>query len=139
MIGGVAGGVAEYFGVDPVLVRFAFIALTLINGIGLILYIVAMVVIPEEPFRIEVKSDDSSDFTVDETEPFDFRKLRVEKKGKFSFYFGVLLILAGILFGLDNFIPFFDFTDAIPVLLVVLGIWIIFSGRNKKIGVKNEA
>jgi phage shock protein C len=38
MVGGVAGGLAETYGWDPTLVRVGFVALTLLNGIGLLLY-----------------------------------------------------------------------------------------------------
>lgn len=45
-IGGVAAGLADYFGVDPVLVRVGFVAATLVNGLGLLLYLVCWVVMP---------------------------------------------------------------------------------------------
>jgi phage shock protein PspC (stress-responsive transcriptional regulator) len=49
MLGGVAGGIADYFGIDPVLVRLAFVALTLLGGAGPIGYVIAWIVVPEEP------------------------------------------------------------------------------------------
>ncbi len=49
MLGGVAGGVAAYLQVDPALTRLAFVALVLAAGAGVFLYIVAWIVIPEEP------------------------------------------------------------------------------------------
>ena len=49
MIAGIAGGVAHYLGVDPVLVRLAFVALVLAGGAGVLAYIVAWFIIPEEP------------------------------------------------------------------------------------------
>lgn len=48
MLGGVAGGLGEYFGTDPILVRLGFAVLTLFAGAGLALYIAAWVLIPEE-------------------------------------------------------------------------------------------
>ena len=48
VIAGVCGGVGRYLGVDPVLLRIAFIILALANGLGLIAYVVAWVAIPEE-------------------------------------------------------------------------------------------
>lgn len=38
MLAGVAGGMGEYIGVDPIIVRIAFVVLTLFGGIGLVLY-----------------------------------------------------------------------------------------------------
>lgn len=49
MIAGVAGGLGEYFGIDPTLVRLAFVLAALAGGPGLIAYIIMMIVIPEEP------------------------------------------------------------------------------------------
>ncbi len=45
---GVCGGLAEYFGIDPTLVRLAFIILALFNGIGLVIYIILAVIMPSE-------------------------------------------------------------------------------------------
>lgn len=47
---GVCGGVAEYFKVDPTLVRLAFAAAVLLWGSGVLLYIIAAIVIPEPPY-----------------------------------------------------------------------------------------
>ncbi|MBM3282599.1 MAG: PspC domain-containing protein [Candidatus Diapherotrites archaeon] len=46
MLGGVCGGIAVYFQVDPTLVRLAWILLTLAWGAGLILYILAWIIVP---------------------------------------------------------------------------------------------
>jgi phage shock protein C len=48
VIAGVCGGVGRYLGVDPVLLRIAFIILALANGLGVVAYVVAWVAIPEE-------------------------------------------------------------------------------------------
>ena len=49
MLFGVAGGMADWFDLDPSLVRIVWALLILAGGIGLPLYIVAAIVIPEEP------------------------------------------------------------------------------------------
>lgn len=51
MLGGVAGGLAEYLEVDSALVRLAFVALVLAAGAGFLGYIIAWIVIPEEPLN----------------------------------------------------------------------------------------
>jgi phage shock protein PspC (stress-responsive transcriptional regulator) len=48
MLGGVAGGIAEHFGVDPMLVRVAIAVLAVAGGIGVPLYLAAWALIPEE-------------------------------------------------------------------------------------------
>ncbi|MDK2912960.1 MAG: phage shock protein [Methanolobus sp.] len=48
MIAGVCGGLGEYFEVDPVLIRLLLVVATLMGGSGIILYLLAWVLIPEE-------------------------------------------------------------------------------------------
>jgi phage shock protein C len=48
VLGGVAAGFGQYLDVDPVLVRLAFVILCFANGIGLLLYLVAWVIVPSE-------------------------------------------------------------------------------------------
>ena len=47
MLAGVCGGLAEYFDVDPSLVRLATVLLCLYAGTGLLVYIIAAIIIPE--------------------------------------------------------------------------------------------
>jgi phage shock protein PspC (stress-responsive transcriptional regulator) len=49
MLGGVCGGIAEYFGWDPSLIRIGWIVLTLLGGSGILLYLVFWLVIPDAP------------------------------------------------------------------------------------------
>jgi phage shock protein C len=48
-LAGVCGGIAEYFGWDPTLVRVAWVLLTLLGGSGILLYLIMWVVMPEAP------------------------------------------------------------------------------------------
>ena len=43
---GVCGGVAEYFDIDPTLVRLAWVVFTLLGGSGILAYIIAAIVMP---------------------------------------------------------------------------------------------
>lgn len=46
MIAGVCGGIAEYFKIDPVIVRLIAVALIFVNGIGILAYLIGWIVIP---------------------------------------------------------------------------------------------
>lgn len=46
IIGGVAGGLAEYFKIDPVLVRILFFIATTLNGLGVLVYIILWIINP---------------------------------------------------------------------------------------------
>jgi phage shock protein C len=48
MIAGVCGGIAEYFNVDPTLIRLLWI-LAIFMGAGILVYIVGWIIIPENP------------------------------------------------------------------------------------------
>ncbi len=48
VIGGVCGGIGEYFTIDPVLARVIFV-LTAIFGAGFIVYIILWIMMPEAP------------------------------------------------------------------------------------------
>lgn len=159
MIGGVAGGLAEYFDIDPVIVRLVFVIVALAGGGGLLVYIILWIVLPEntaqkysfqdtapgyrpaEPF---VKEDttgagstewkDSS--TASSQESFKQETFKYEGKEKRTggLIGGLVLITLGCLFLLDKFIPNIDFSDLWPILLVVIGAVIIatnLSGRSK--------
>jgi len=57
MLGGVAGGIARYLNTDVTLVRVAFAALTLLNGVGLALYGAAWLLIPADGDEQSIAAD----------------------------------------------------------------------------------
>ena len=49
MLAGVCSGVAEYFGIDPTIVRVIWVLVGLCYFVGIILYIACIFIIPEKP------------------------------------------------------------------------------------------
>jgi len=49
MLGGVCGGLAEYLGLDPTVVRLVFLLLFFLGGQGLLIYLIMWLIVPEEP------------------------------------------------------------------------------------------
>jgi phage shock protein PspC (stress-responsive transcriptional regulator) len=49
MLGGVCGGIAEYFNVDPTLIRLLWVFFILAFGTGILAYIIAWIIIPRNP------------------------------------------------------------------------------------------
>ncbi len=49
ILGGVCGGLAEYFDVDPVIVRLIWVLAALLAGAGILAYIIAWIIIPQRP------------------------------------------------------------------------------------------
>ena len=48
MVGGVCAGIADYFGVDPTLVRIITVALAFASGTGILAYLIAWIIIPRK-------------------------------------------------------------------------------------------
>lgn len=49
MVGGVCSGLANFFGIDPTVIRLAFVLLTLLGGHGILIYLVLWLVVPLVP------------------------------------------------------------------------------------------
>ena len=49
MLDGVCGGIAEYFGIDPTVVRLSWALFSLMGGCGILAYIIAAIIIPRNP------------------------------------------------------------------------------------------
>jgi phage shock protein C len=64
---GVAAGLAEYFNIDPVLVRLLFVLLTMTTGYGLIIYIVLAIVMPEKKTVGKVQPFDEDEIVINES------------------------------------------------------------------------
>ena len=51
MLEGVCGGIAAYFGVDPTIVRLAWVVFCALGGSGILAYIIAAIIIPSAPLE----------------------------------------------------------------------------------------
>ncbi|MFN2340012.1 MAG: PspC domain-containing protein [Halanaerobium sp.] len=69
MIAGVCGGLADYFNVDSSLIRLAVLFIFLFQGVGLIAYIIAWLVMSEEPVKTEYRMPD--DYYIEDTKDQD--------------------------------------------------------------------
>ena len=49
MICGVCGGIGEYFGIDPTIIRLAWAIFCVMGGAGILAYILAAVIVPPNP------------------------------------------------------------------------------------------
>jgi phage shock protein C len=49
MLGGVCGGLGEFFGIDPTLVRLFFVLLALLGGHGVLIYLILWLIVPVRP------------------------------------------------------------------------------------------
>ena len=57
MVAGVASGLADYFDVDPTIVRVGFVALAFLGGLAVPLYLAAWLLIPDEDTDLSVAEE----------------------------------------------------------------------------------
>ena len=50
MLAGVCSGIADYFDIDPTLVRLGWVLFSLLGGSGLLAYIIAAIIMPNRPY-----------------------------------------------------------------------------------------
>ena len=126
MIAGVAGGIAEYFDVDPVLVRIGSVVLGFLNGVGVLAYIILWIVMPAGTLVaapvVGADLSDAFDGSAPVPEGVPVSKAEAAKRSNnAAFISGSLMIGLGVLFLLDNLFPVFDFGELWPLLLIILG------------------
>lgn len=66
MLGGVCGGLGEYFGIDPTLVRLIYIVLTFLLPFFILIYLVLWLVIPQAPEPVGAASEQVIDTSAKE-------------------------------------------------------------------------
>ncbi|WP_292485362.1 PspC domain-containing protein [Methanohalobium sp.] len=134
MLAGVCGGIAEYFDVDPVLVRVAFVVLALVNGLGILLYIILAIVMPEPENNDKTpEQNTTSEKGTDEYSENDTYTKTQHKSSHTdrTLWLGVILIILGIFLIIDRFNVFWwlGWDVLWPGILILIGIWIIAKVR----------
>lgn len=131
VFGGVAGGLAEYFGLDPILMRVLFVIITLFNGIGILLYIILWIIIPEVPFEIAYQIKPEDQIPKEGLNENFQSPAEIKTNGKGRIVVGAVLIIIGILFFFERLIPSFNFEDFFPALLIIIGLALIWNSAKK--------
>lgn len=113
LIAGVCAGVAEYFEIDPTIVRIIWL-ITLFAGFGILAYIVCWIIMPE---------DDTYESSSDANSSVD--------KEKSKQILGVVLITVGTIFIIDRFFSWFNISILIPAAIILIGLYILFGARRE--------
>lgn len=139
VLGGVSGGLADFFDVDSTLVRIIFVLLTVFGGSGLIIYLLLWVIIPSES---SVESALTKDFfhnnineIKDKTKSFanDVRVTAQANNGNSRNLFGMILLGVGVIFLLQNLgiLTSYHFGRMWPILLILLGFALLMKRQKK--------
>jgi len=113
IVGGVCGGLGEYFDVDPVLVRVITVLLFLATGFGILAYIIAWIIIPKRPLEVEPVPAN-------------------HEYSSWSRYLpGLILMAIGVILLIRENWFWFDWGEFWPVILIVVGLLLIFRRSRK--------
>jgi phage shock protein PspC (stress-responsive transcriptional regulator) len=113
MIAGICGGLGEYLSVDPTIVRVVAVLLIIPDGIGLLAYIIGWVIIPRRP---EMEAE----------------VVAPERSERSRLLPGLALILIGLIFLLNNLIPWFDLGYLWPLILIILGVALLLKAKKRE-------
>jgi len=120
VIAGVCSGVAEYFEIDPTIVRIIWL-LSIIPGIGIIAYIVCWLAMPENTSANYVAGSEAKGSSEQNSVDKD-RSKRI---------LGIALIIIGSLFLLERFFRWFDMSIVIPLGIIAVGLFVLFNARRE--------
>lgn len=131
---GVCGGIAEYFKVDATLIRLAWALAFFVGGSGFILYILAMIIMPENPNTISSNPVRDQDPANNEKAPENMPETKHESmashnEDKRRQILGLILIAVGGYFLLQRFFPYFHFGNWWPLILIAIGGFVLLQGR----------
>lgn len=133
VLAGIAGGLGDYLDIDPVIIRIVIVLITIFTGIGLLIYIVMWIVIPEEPFNNAFfQSQTGNTENMGETFGNETNNLNAEINTKPTssngrIIVGIVLIFIGIIFLAEKVFPFIDFEFVFAIGMIALGASLIFN------------
>ncbi len=131
---GVCGGLGKYFSIDPVLFRLVFVALLIADGAGILLYLIMVLVTPEEPGRsstdkdLKGEVDELADKIEKKAEELSGEMQRENQDNSGRTIFGILIILLGIFLFLRSMFPVIGIDNRIvgSFAIIAIGLFIVF-------------
>jgi phage shock protein PspC (stress-responsive transcriptional regulator) len=133
VIGGVSGGVAAYFRIDIVAVRLLFVLLTFAGGLGLLVYVVLWIVLPEARTLTDRMQMQGEPVTLSNIESNIKKNLNIDENKEENAFTKIILfpfrLLGMLLTGLGKiFGPLVEVIRvAIGVLTVLTGVFFVLS------------
>jgi len=135
IFGGVASGLGEYLKIDPIIVRILFVVSMFLSGIGILLYIILWIVVPEENlftannFQSEQNFHQTENIKTDDIFTTDYQP---KSSNNGSLVIGIILIIAGLFFlGIEVF-SFLNFTDLFPIMAIGVGGALIYNSLKSR-------
>lgn len=130
VIAGVCGGIADYFEIDTALVRIIWVIITLMGGAGIIAYIICAFVFPEGS-RLNDEIGDGEYIVGAKNYDGEYFKDENDDGEKNKVLAGSILIALGVLFLIRRYVYWFDFGKLWPVVLIIIGGYIVYKGKER--------
>jgi phage shock protein C len=134
VLGGVAAGLAHYLNADPALVRIAWaILVPITSGAAFLAYIVAWIVIPEEPVAASAAGvvGETTEGVDDPVVAAQAAPVRTDG-GRAGLVVGIGLVLLGVWFLLRDYLPDINWNWMWPAILIGVGALILFSSSRRR-------
>ena len=128
VIGGVCSGLAEFFGLDVALVRIAFVIAFMFASFGFWLYIILWIVLPDGQQTTDNGQQTFGQSQSQSQQPGPVSKSESKVKSVLA---GSFVILIGLLFLINNFIPINWVWKLWPLILVAIGVVMIITSSKK--------
>lgn len=128
IVAGVAGGLGEYFNVDPTLVRLLFILMTVSGGSGVLLYLILWIIVPSESGTHGMAASETVEANAKEVEQrataFAHDAESWSRRSDTRFWGGLILALIGCWILLTNLgiLSVFVLGKLWPIIFIVTGI-----------------
>ena len=136
MIGGVAAGLAAYLNSDPALVRIVWAILVVVTGgAALVVYIVAWIVVPEEPVGPAEPVAPTADPVTGEVvnSPGEPASAATSGAGgQAGVVIGIGLVVIGLWFLLRQYLPEIDWSLIWPLVLVGIGALVLVTSIRRR-------
>ena len=127
VLGGVCGGIGEYFNIDPVLVRLIWIGLTILGGLGFIMYLVCWLIVPLEPKTGNTKLSSEDLKVYAETHGREGNK----RLGYLMIVIGLAVFLFGIMTKFSRFFLRLPPYTIFALFLIIVGIVLVGRSASK--------
>jgi len=126
VIAGVCSGLSEYFDIDPTWVRLLFLLSIFANGLGLLAYVVAWIVIPAKPMVLGAGETQTAANGTETPLPVAATLKNGKERRGMGFWPGLILIIIGMLFLSHQYFFWIDFEHIWPIILIGLGAVLIY-------------
>jgi phage shock protein C len=125
VLGGVCGGIAEHLNVDPMLVRLAFVALGMVYGLGVLVYLAMWIITPDENGQTLA----GEEAVRANLQDIGRQARRLGESSQGPALIGIILVGLGTLALVRNLVPGFQFRLALPLLLILVGGYLLLRRR----------